>query len=144
MLLTNPMTLCIYAFIFELGICLEMVKTTTNNMMYLTDADDTLYFNNSFTVRNQIECTFACYKLNRNDTFYYALFKKTLPYSCVCKTDFDWRAINLTRGAMELQRIPIRNGKQFYVSISYSLQVVSNINAIYSTIFTLLFIYRFL
>ena len=126
MLLTNLMTLCIYAIIFELVICLEIINTTTNNMMYLTNADDTLYFNYPFTVRNQIECTFACYKLNRGNTFYYALFKNTLPYYCVCKTDFDWRIIDLTPGAIELQRIPIRIGKQLLCH--HILQVHSNIN----------------
>ena len=79
-----------------------------HDVMYLSESDDNLYFNDTMLVHNQIQCCAQCLR-GYNQTYYYALYKHT-DKLCVCQRDFDWRSISSTSGVYEVKRIEIREG----------------------------------
>ena len=83
----------------------------TDQMLNFSDDDYAEHFTNGVIVRNQIQCISKCFKDNSGSTLYYALYKLEERY-CVCKRDFDWRALTLiTDDTNAVKRIDIRPGK---------------------------------
>ena len=78
--------------------------------MNFTTADHDEQFNNPFSVRNQIQCVYECFKRRIELAYHYALYKSE-HLQCVCKRDFDWRSFfEIAIDVNAVLRIEIREG----------------------------------